>query len=134
MIKQNAIAELRDVNERPLIMEINFNDKYYKDCVRMTFTKTPDDIEVEEFIFKYSELFSFMFTLASPEQQALMMPVSQELGHEYMKQIRIKCKKDMKKGEELVVNVKVHVPTVVEEQIIKDLKTPFIDNNVKSEV
>ena len=36
----------------------------------------------------------------------------------------------MKEGEELVVNVKVHVPELVEQQILKDLKSPYVDNEV----
>lgn len=109
-IKTNAAAIIKDVNgSHEMTLEVNF-DKSYKDCIKIK-------ISNNELIVKYSELFSFLFVLANKEQQAKMIPVQRELGNEYLKQIKIKCKKDMKEGEELVVNVKIHVPTVVEDEI-----------------
>ena len=117
MIKANKVAEIKEqTGKTSLQFEINFGEKY-KDCIKIT----------GDGIVKYSDLFEFMFILGRPEQQARIIPVQQELGNEYMKQIRIKCKKDMKEGEELVVNVRVHVPSVVESQILKDLKSPYVD-------
>lgn len=107
-IKRKAQAVLEDVTGAlPITLDVNFDEKH-KDCVQVT-------LKGQKSIIKYTDLFAFMFTIATKEQQALMMPVTQELGNEYMKQIRIKCTKNMKKGEELVVNVKIHVPSVVKD-------------------
>ena len=110
-MKINLPAEIQEqTGKTPLLFEVE------KDCIKIT----------GDGLIKYSDLFEYMFALAKPEQQARMIPVQQELGNEYMKQIRIKCKKDMKEGEELVVNVRVKVPELVEQQILKDLKTPYL--------
>lgn len=115
-IKKPAQAEIENVKwANPVIMDVNF-DEEFKDCVQIT-------IGEEKAVIRYSDLFSFMFTIASKEQQAQMVPLNQELGHEYMKQIRIKCKRDMKEGEELVVNLKIHVPNVVRDSL---LKSPYL--------
>lgn len=107
MLISKAKAELKDVKEvNNLIMDVNFNDED-KDCVRIS-------IGDSESIIKYTDLFSFMFMLATKEQQALMMPVKEELGTQYMKQIRVKLKNDMKAGDEVVVNVPINVPEVIE--------------------
>lgn len=120
-------AMLNDVDGRtPIFLDINFGgQERYKDTVMISIGDS------ERRIIRYSDLFSFMFVLGTPEQQAKMMPVRQELGNEYMKQVRIKCKKDMKEGEELVVNIRVNVPQVVEEQILKDIKTPYLLDDKK---
>lgn len=111
-MKINKQAEIKEqTGKTPLQLEVNFDDKY-KDCIKIT----------GDGIVKYSDMFEFMFLLGKPEQQAKMIPVQQELGNEYMKQIRIKCKKDMKEGEELVVNVRVKVPELVEQKILTDKK------------
>ena len=111
-MKTNLPAEIfEQTGKTPLLFEVE------GDCIKITV----------DGLIKYSDLFEYMFALAKPEMQAKMIPVQQELGNEYMKQIRIKCTKDMKEGEELVVNVRVRVPEVVEQQILKDLKSPYVD-------
>lgn len=118
MINQKAQAEIEDINGKdPLVFEVNF-DEEHKDCVKITI-KTDDHGQYER-IVKYSDLFSFMFTLGTKEQQAKMIPVREELGTEYMKTLRIRCTKDMKAGEEIVVHTKIHVPTIIEESIKKE--------------
>jgi hypothetical protein len=120
MLKNNAQAEIYDVETgNPVILDVNFDDNY-KDCVRIT-------IGLEETIVKYTDLFSFMFTLATKEQQAKMIPVQQELGHQYMKQISVKLKKDMKEGEMMVVNVPINIPQIIEDEI--KLSTPLPEIN-----
>ena len=118
LTKKNTQAEIKEqTGKKPLLFDINF-DSQYKDCVKIT----------GDGVVKYSDLFEFLFVLAKPEAQARMIPVVQELGNEYMKQIRIITTKDMKKGDELVVNVRVRVPELVEKQILKDLN---LDNKGK---
>lgn len=123
MIKNPSQAEILDVARgKPIIFDVNFGDERYKDCVRMRIGTELTDVtdEPDEYILKYTDLFSFMFTLGTKEQQAKMIPVREELGTEYMKTLHIRCTKDMKEGEEIVVNVKIHVPTIIEESIKKE--------------
>ncbi len=119
MINKHGKAEIVDAeNHTNLFFEVNFDEKY-KDCVKIT-------IAGHSGIVNYSDLFSFMFILASKEQRAKMVPVREELGHQYMKQIQVKLKKDMKEGDYLVVNVPINVPQIVEDAILeeKGLSTP----------
>lgn len=114
-MKVNLPAEITEqTGKNPILFEVE------KDCIKIT----------GDGLIKYSDLFEYMFVLAMPEQQAKMIPVQQELGNEYMKQIRIKCTKDMKKGEELVVNVRIRVPEVVEQQILKTPKLTEIKEGI----
>lgn len=119
MIKDTAQAEIEDVNGGTYaIFDVNF-DENLKDCVKIS-------IDGASRVVKYTDLFSFMFAIGTKEQQAKMIPVREELGHQYMKQIHVKLKKDMKEGEMMVVNVPVNVPEIVENQILqeKGLSTP----------
>lgn len=110
MIKNEAQAEIYDVESgNPVVLDVNF-DETYKDCVKISF----DD---KSFVVQYTDLFAFMFSLATKEQQAKMMPVREELGHQYMKQIQVRLKQDMKEGEMMVVNVPINVPQVIEDEI-----------------
>ena len=118
MFKDNNQAMIQDINGKtPLFFDINFDRKDI-DCVRISLANG------HRRIIKYSDLFGFMFVLATPEQQAKMIPVKQELGYQYMKQIRVKVSKNIKKGEELVVNVPINVPQIIEDSIIKGKKIP----------
>ncbi len=113
-IKQNAKAEIIDIlNGKLLGLEVNFDDSL-KDCVKLT-------LDNKDFIAKYSDLFSFMFLISTKEQQAKMMPVKEELGNQYMKQIHVRLKKDMKEGEEMIVNVPINVPELIEADIRHEL-------------
>lgn len=112
MIKAAAQAVLEDVNGvNNVTMDVNF-DEEHKDCIKFT-------LDEKEAIIKYTDVFAVMFTLATKEAQAKMMPVRQELGTEYMKEVTIKCTKDMKEGELIKVNVRIHVPTVIAESEAK---------------
>lgn len=117
MINRHGIAEIKEVETgKPVVFEVNFSEDY-KDCIR-----------IDGHVFNYSDLFSFMFTVATKEQQAKMIPVREELGHQYMKQIQVKLKKDMKEGEMMVVNVPINVPQIIEDAILAEkdgeLSTP----------
>lgn len=130
MIKKQAQAELNDVQKKnPLNLEVNFSDEY-KDCVKVVFEKPRFNGNRVESIVKYSDLFSFMFMLANKEQQAKMMPVREEFGNEYMKQIHVRLKKDMKQGEEMVVNVPIKVSELLEAQVKNEMEkgkpTPYL--------
>ena len=119
MLKQPAQAVIDDVGGNSgVILDINFDDNL-KHCVKIT-------IDGAVRIVKYSDLFSFMFTLATKEQQAKMIPVKEELGTQYMKKIFVKVTKDLKVGDKMIVNVPINVPKVIEDSILKEkeLSTP----------
>ena len=116
-MNKHGKAEIENVKyKNPVILEVNFDDEF-KDCVQLTLGE-------EQAVVRYSDLFSFMFIIASKEQQAKMVPVREELGHQYMKQIHVRLKKDMKEGEEMVVNVPINVPQVIEDAILAEKESP----------
>lgn len=119
MIKTQGQAEIVDVRENAgsILLDVNFDDEF-KDCVRIIIENEIG--QQTSRIVKYTDLFSFMFVLATKEQQAKMIPLQQEKGDEYMRQHHVRLKKDMKEGEELIVNCKIHVPTIIEESIKKE--------------
>lgn len=129
MLKNNAQAELEDARElNNVFLSVNFDKDRYKDCVLI-------EMGGKEAIVTYTSLFSFMFCLATKEQQAKMIPIKQELGTEYMKQIHVRLKKDMKEGEEMIVNVPIHVPSLIEADIRhelekKSIESPYMDREV----
>lgn len=109
-LKNKGQAIINDVEGmNPVTFEVNFSEEH-KDCVKITLAGVSS-------IVKYNDLFSFMFTIASKEAQAQMIPVQEEKGTEYLRQHTVKVKNDMKAGDSLVVNCRIHVPTVIEEQI-----------------
>lgn len=128
MIKNQAQAVIEDgLGVNPVTLDVNF-DKEQPDCVRIT-------IGDKFSIVKYADLFSFMFQLATKEMQAKMIPVREELGNQYMKQIQVKLTKDLKAGEFMVVNVPINVPQIIEDAILsekklstEDIKTPYLTN------
>lgn len=109
MLKDHAKAEIEN-----LVLEVNF-DEEKKDYIKLS-------IEDKTAIIKYTDLFSFMFFLATKEQQAKMIPVKEELGNQYMKQIHVRLSKDLKAGEEMVVNVPINIPEIIENQIRFELE------------
>ncbi len=111
MIKDEAQAVFEDgLGINPVILDVNF-DNDHPDYIRITIGGVSS-------IVKYTDLFSFMFTIATKEQQAKMIPVREELGHQYMKQIQVRLKKDMKEGDMVVVNVPINIPQIIEDAII----------------
>ncbi len=121
MIKKQAQAEIKDVRTGNIIsFDVNFDEKH-KDCVKISFND-------QDFIVKYADLFAFMFQLATKEMQAKMIPVREELGNQYMKQIQVRLTKDLKAGEFMVVNVPVNVLELKEagEMQQKDIKSPYL--------
>ncbi len=129
MIKNEAEAEIFDVVQgTPIIFKVN-SDPLNPDTVRII-------INTQEAVISYKDLFSIMFMLATPEKQAKMMPVREELGNQYMKQIHVRLTKDLKAGEEMVVNVPINVPQVIEDAILaekKELSTGAIKSNYLTE-
>lgn len=132
MLKNNAQAVIEDVlGKNPVTFDVNF-DEEHKDCVKISIG---NESPIES-IVKYTDLFSFMFALGTKEQQAKMIPIQEEKGIEYMKKVGVRATKDIKEGEELIFNIKIHVPTVIEEQIRYELSqkelsppSPYMEEN-----
>ena len=79
-----------------------------------------------------------MFLIASKEQQANMIPVKEELGTQYMKQIQVRLKKDMKEGDLVVVNVPINIPKIIEDEILAEkklstggIKSPYLTPGIQ---
>ena len=125
MIKGHNVAKLEDFSGDNHEIEIDVNwDKDLMEFIKLT-------IDDKIVYVKKSDLFAIMFLLATPEQQVEMVPVKREEMKEYERQHRVKLTKDMKEGEELVVNCKIHVPTIIDEAIrneTKEVVSPFISN------
>lgn len=122
MMKKHNIATLEDHSVKKNSIELDVNwDPELKDYVRLLFNG-------EEAYIKKSDLFSFMFVLATPEQQDELIPVSRREVRPYERQHRVKLTKDMKEGEELVVNCMIHVPTIIDEAIRNEIKGLQNDN------
>ena len=68
------------------------------------------------------DLYGLIFVLVNPEQQQEMMPVRKTEIRYYERQHRVKVKRDIKRGEEVIVNCKISVPLVVEEGLAGLLK------------
>lgn len=116
-------ATLEDQSDGKHEIELDVNwDKDIKDMIKLTFD---DKIAY----VRKSDLFAFMFVLATPEQQEALIPVRRDEVKAYDRQHRVELLKDMKKGEELVVNCKIHVPTIIDEAIRNEKKD---ENNFQS--
>jgi hypothetical protein len=114
MIQEHNKAVIPDASgHNDLEVEMNWNDKTH-DAVRI---KLGD----KEAIIKIDDLFGLAYTLASPEQQAELMPVRHTTVTKYFKQHVVKAKRDIKKGDQLIVNCEINVPTVVEDGLRRDI-------------
>lgn len=113
MYKTKNKATLEGQDKRAGIsIDVNF-DKKYTDCVRINLGKS-------RAIIKKSDLFQILFMVSNEQQQEAMIPIKKEAVRPYKKQHMVKLQKDMKAGEELVVNCTVHVPLLVEEALKKE--------------
>lgn len=127
MINKKSQAVIEDVvGKNPVTLDVNF-DEAHPECVKIT-------LNGKESIVKYTDLFSFLFVLATKEQQAKMIPVKEELGYQYMKQVRVKLSKDLKAGEEMVVNVPINVPKIIEDEIKFELEQGKTSEDLRSPI
>ncbi len=53
--------------------------------------------------------------LVGEEEQEAMMPERKTEERIYIRQLKIKLKKDMRKGETIIANYKISVPILIEE-------------------
>jgi len=66
-------------------------------------------------VINRKDLYGLTFVLGDNETQDALMPARQTVVRKYVKQHRVKVKKDVKAGEELVVNCETDIPLTVEE-------------------
>ena len=90
-----------------MTLEVNWNG-YASNGVRVKMGS-------KEAVFKLEDLFGFIFLSVSPEKQSELMPVRKTTITKYVRQHTVEAKKDIKRGEKIVVNCEIDVPTVVEE-------------------
>src|SRR3990167_2072771 len=69
----------------------------------------------EKSLIKREDLYGLVFVLGDSNTQDALMPVRQTTIRKYYKQHRVKVKKSLKAGDELVVNCEYSIPTTVEE-------------------
>lgn len=107
--KNTAVFEDYSTEKHSIEMEVNW-DKTLTEYIKLLF-------DGKEAYIKRSDLFAMMFVLATPEQQEDMIPVTRKEMKPYERQHRVKVTKDLKEGDELVVNCIVHVPSIIDESI-----------------
>lgn len=66
-------------------------------------------------VVSLQDLYSFVFLACDEEQQSQLLPVRQTTIHKYVKQHRVIAKKNIKRGEQIVVNCEIDVPITVAE-------------------
>jgi len=114
MLHENNQATISDLSGKNHIkIEVNTSEKYKdKLTVKMGDKKA---------IIKKKDLYAIAFMIADPETQADLMPVKQTRVRKQIRQYRVKAKKDIRKGEEIVFNAEVNTPIQVIEGLNRDI-------------
>lgn len=96
-------------NNHDLAIEINQNQSA-KDLrvLRVTMGETTAYV-------KYEDLYALLFVMGTPDEQMDLMPVRQTTINKMVKQHKVIAKKDIKKGEFIIVNCSTDVPTTIVE-------------------
>lgn len=129
-MKGHNIANLIDINKNSDIeVEINKHNKNQNFVGLRMKRKTDNEIYWISADVEIKELYSLVLMLVSGEQQESLIPDRQIDVKVYERQHKIKLLKDMKKGEIVVANFKVEVPTNIKD----DLKT-FIGKDYKVQI
>ena len=116
MIKSHNFCLLKDKEgKNDIEVEINF-DKKQSDVVR---AKMGDKIA----LISKKELYSMTFLIADEIAMENLMPTKKIPITQFVRAIRIKAEKDIKKGEEIVANVAMEVPTYIKNKF-KGVKKP----------
>ena len=111
-MKSNNTCTLTDIKGyRNIEVEVNKNNKV-EDYVEFR-VKDENGNWVKSYV-KIKELYALIFMLVGKEEQEVLMPIRQTDVRTYVRQHRIKLKKDMKKGEIVVANCRISVPLIVE--------------------
>jgi hypothetical protein len=118
-----ATIEDHSGSKHEILLDVNW-DPELSDYIKM-------DFNGEIAFIKKADMFAFMFVLATPEQQDLLVPVRKDEMRPYDRQHRVIVQKDLKAGEEVIVNCKIHVPTIIDASIREELKKEAIDNSLQ---
>jgi len=112
MIENHNKITIPDVNgKNDLTIEVNWSSVPEIQGCKMFKV----EINGQYGIIKAEDLFAILFALGSEEVKEKLMPVRSTTITKYYKQHRVVAKKDIKRGEELVVNCSINVPSVVRE-------------------
>lgn len=71
---------------------------------------------------KMADIYALALMILKPEEADSLIPVRTTTITKYKKQHRVKVKKNINKGEEVIVNCEISVPLIVEENIKAFLK------------
>lgn len=128
MIKTHATAIIEDqegINN--ITFDVNFN-KDRKDLIKVTLANKVSTIRKDD-------LWNFVFSIVQTSQQQRMIPVKKEDFTVYNRQHHVKVEKDLKAGDEVIVNCKLDVTQRVEEHLRKEFEeknkkivSPYNDN------
>ena len=116
MLKSHNFCLLKDnKGDNDVEVEINF-DKKQPDVIKMVMGgKTA--------VINKRELYSMTLLIADEIAQEELMPVNKIDVTQFTRSIRLKAEKDIKKGEEIIANVEIEVPTYLKKKF-KGLKNP----------
>jgi hypothetical protein len=114
MIKERNKVTLPDCSgKNDMEVEMNVSEST-SDAVKVTIAGKSAFIKIED-------LYGMIFVLCDPEQQMNMMPVRHTTIRKLVRWHTVEVKKDMRKGERLVVKCETDVPMTVEEGLRADV-------------
>jgi len=117
-MKGHNIANLIDINKNSDIeVEINKHDKNQNFVGLRMKRKTDNENYWISADIEIKELYELVFMIVNDEQRAELIPDRQIEVKVYERQHKIKLLKDMKKGEIVVANFKVEIPTNIKDDI-----------------
>ena len=111
--EQNKVTLPDQSGKNDMMVEMNVTQAT-KDCVKIT-------IDGKSSFIKIEDLYGMIFVICSEEQQLNMMPVRQTTIRKLVRWHTVEVKKDMKRGERIVVKCETDVPMTVEEGLRSDV-------------
>lgn len=116
MIKTHEQIRLKDENkEFDLIFEVNWdkNDERSNDC-KLVKVLYHDGTSA---VIKREELHSFLFSIATPEEQTKLIPIKKTRTKHWETVITVKAKKDIREGDDITFPLKLTIPVEEEETL-----------------
>ena len=74
----------------------------------------------ENVMVGHKELYDFIFATSDLDKLAELIPVRKLEMTRYFRQHNVEATKDIKKGEKIIVNCEIDVPTIVKNAILKE--------------
>lgn len=81
----------------------------------------------ETIVVSQQELVTLAFVAAKPEFQDYLVKSTTQEVRVYKKQHTVKVQKDLKAGEEMVVNCEVNIPVLIENRIKEELQNEKVN-------